>query len=135
MLVLIIIFYVSANLICSGEAVSANVSIFRTRKLTFETSTSLSCRGFSCRTDLEAMVQCHMEAGCMATWFHLDGNNNTLCGTCVCKNNGTFGYDMAGASLHMREFGEEFIPGKRSHPYGIEDAGRDIIPTNDGKVY
>ena len=111
------VWYVSQYLLCSGEAVSENSSIFRTRKLKSNTSASLYCGGISCGTDLEAMLQCHMEAGCMAAWFHMNDNNIAFCGTCVCTSGG-INYDMAGTTLHMKDF-REYIPGK-IYPCGIK---------------
>ena len=108
--IVIMVWYVFKYLLCNGEAASENSSIFRTRKLKPNTSTSLSCEGISCGTDLEAMLQCHMEAECMVAWFHMNGNNIALCGTCVCTGGG-INNDMAGATLHMKDF-REYIPGK-----------------------
>ena len=115
--IVIMVCYVSTHLLCKGEVVSENSSIFRTRKLKSDTSTSLSCGGISCGTDLEAMLQCHMEAGCIAAWFHLNDNKDALCGTCVCTDGG-MNIDMAGVTLHMKAFGK-YIPGK-IYPCGIK---------------
>ena len=82
----LLMFYVPAYSSCNGEMILGNSSIFGPVNIKFDTSVSLSCRRISCRTDLDAMVQCHMEAGCMAVWFHLDGNNNTMCDSCVCMD-------------------------------------------------
>ena len=117
--IVLTVLYVSANLLCNGESASENGSIYRSRNLKFDTSASVSCRGISCRTDLDAMLQCHMEAGCMAVWYHLDGSNSDQCRTCVCMDDGMYVNDMAGATLHLRDF-ETLIPGKISCMYDTE---------------
>ena len=109
--IVLIVLYVCANLLCNGESASENGSIFRARNLKWDTSISLFCGGIPCTTDVDAMLQCHMEAGCMAAWFHLDGSNNAQCGTCVCMDDGMYVNEIAGATLHMKEF-VKFIPGK-----------------------
>ena len=117
--IVIIGLYVSSYVLCSVEAVSGNGSVFHARKLKFDTSTSLSCWGISCRSDLEAVIQCHTEAGCMATWVQLDGNNNTMCSSCVCMGGGTTVNELAGATLLMKDFGK-YIPGNLAYSFSIE---------------
>ena len=73
------------------------------------------------------MVQCHMQAGCMAAWFNPDNDHNITCSYCICMNDGMYVNDIAGAALHMIDFGK-FIPGKISY-------SRDIVPISHGILF
>ena len=55
----------------------------------------------------------------MATWVQLDGNNNTMCSSCVCMGGGTTVNELAGATLLMKDFGK-YIPGNLAYSFSIE---------------
>ena len=113
MCIVAIMMYTSIHLLRYSDASIGNGSIFRPMKQTLGASTSQSCWEYSCISLADALLQCHMQPGCMAAWFSPDGDRNLQCGGCVCMEGTQGGSAMAGFVLHMRHF-EKRILGRRS---------------------